>query len=174
MNIQKMTIGQFRGLPCREWGGDIGEFDALIILPDDIEKWSLLIYKIKRILGKVAPKWFKFPDANDVKGLHDSGYRLLDFVACKGDKPICRLSGCSDVININGIGGYGNSWLEKFKKVPKMIIPIGWSIDCLPKSGLLRLFCEKKLIAGNALGTFEVFALDSCHIEDLTVKDVWR
>ena len=40
---------------------------------------------------------------------HDSGYRCMDFVACDKDMfTICRLSGVSDVICIDGIGGYGN------------------------------------------------------------------
>lgn len=38
--------------------------------------------------------------------MHDSGYRCMDFVAVNRDhKPICRLSGCSDVLHLDGIGG---------------------------------------------------------------------
>ena len=40
------------------------------------------------------------------KHLHDSGFWCMDFVAVKGSEPFCRLSGCSDVIHIDGIGGY--------------------------------------------------------------------
>lgn len=84
---------------------------------------------------------------------HDSGYRLMDFVACKSNKPICRLSGCSDVFHLNGIGGYGN-----FNgSIPVSTPVIAWSIDCLPKSGLLRLWCNFKLLAGPALSSFELF-----------------
>lgn len=91
------------------------------------------------------------------RGVHESGYRLMDFVAVKRDKPLYRLSGCSDVIHINGIGGYGLNWLEKYKTVPSQIPPIDWSIDCLPQSGLLRLFTGKQLVAGNALSSFEIY-----------------
>lgn len=88
-----------------------------------------------------------------LRSLHDSGYRLLDFIAVKGGEPIARLSGCSDVIHINGIGGY-----SKFKgEIPRLIEPIGWSIDCLPKSGLLRLFTGESLTAGEALSRFEIY-----------------
>ena len=91
---------------------------------------------------------------------HDSGYRCLDFVAVREDEPVCRLSGCSDVIHINGIGGWGWRWLERYGKCPDVISPVGWSIDCLPKSGLLRIFCGKSLRAGAALSSFEIFAIE--------------
>jgi hypothetical protein len=90
--------------------------------------------------------------------LHDSGYRAMDFIAIKGGKPLCRLSGCSDVIHINGIGGHGHRWLERYGTVPKLVPAHGWSIDCLPKSGLLHIFCDKKIICGSALSSFEIFA----------------
>lgn len=39
---------------------------------------------------------------------HDSGWMCMNFVAVNKDgEPICRLSGCSDVLNLDGIGGYG-------------------------------------------------------------------
>ena len=40
---------------------------------------------------------------------HDSGWMCMDFVAVSEDgEPICRLSGNSDVLHVDGIGGYGN------------------------------------------------------------------
>jgi hypothetical protein len=91
---------------------------------------------------------------------HDSGYRCMDFVAVKNDNTtLCRLSGCSDVIHIDGIGGYGDNWLNKYTTVPKLIPPSGWSIDCLPKSGLLRIWpSSNKMICGLPLSSFEVYA----------------
>ena len=87
---------------------------------------------------------------------HDSGYLCMDFVSVDNhDEPIERLSGCSDVLHINGIGGYGD-W--RSTSIPKMIPPVPWSIDCLPKSGYLRLFCGQVLTCGDALSSFEVFA----------------
>ena len=91
---------------------------------------------------------------------HDSGYRCMDFVAVREGKPICRLSGCSDVIHFDGIGGYGFDWVEKYGGVPKTIEPVSWNIDCLPKSGLLQIFCGvHRLKAGCALSSFEIFAI---------------
>jgi hypothetical protein len=89
---------------------------------------------------------------------HESGFRCMDFVAVKENEPICRLSGCSDVIHIDGIGGYGYQWYERTGAVPKAIQPAGWSIDCLPKSGLLRLWSRNGVICGAPLSSFEIFA----------------
>jgi hypothetical protein len=90
--------------------------------------------------------------------MHDSGFRCLDFVAVKSDKPVCRLSGCSDVLHINGIGGYGDR-LAKFGSVPREMPILSWNMDCLPKSGLLRLWCDGHvLIDRGALSSFEVLA----------------
>ena len=83
--------------------------------------------------------------------IHDSGYACMDFVAVRKGKPFCRLSGCSDVIHIDGIGGLGRDFLSNTLTA--------WSIDCLPESKLLQIFCQsRKLIAGSALSSFEVFA----------------
>lgn len=76
------------------------------------------------------------------KTMHDSGYRNMDFVAIQGDTPVCRCSGCSDVLMLSGIC---------HKNLSR------WSIDCLPVSGLLQVFCCKKLILGAPTSTFEVF-----------------
>ena len=51
--------------------------------------------------------------------VNDDGYRCMDFVAVKNGEPICRLSGVADALHTKG----GN-----------------WSVNCLPKSGLLLLW----------------------------------
>jgi len=92
---------------------------------------------------------------------HDSGYRCMDFVACVNGEAICRMSGCSDVLHINGIGGFGHWSPYSPEGLPKSVPPVAWSIDCLPKSGLLRLFSRHKLStddASYALSSFEIFA----------------
>ena len=91
------------------------------------------------------------------RDLHDSGYRAMDFAAVKDGKAFCLLAGGSDVIHIDGIGGFGDNWLNKYKTVPRLIPPSGWSIDCLPKSGLLRMFCDGKIRVGAALSSFEIY-----------------
>ena len=94
------------------------------------------------------------------KHIHDSGYRALDFIATHYEKPICRLSGCSDVIHIEGIAGMGYKWLERYGRCPDKIKPRDWSIDCLAKSGLLRLFAHHKMVCGAALSSFEIYSVD--------------
>jgi hypothetical protein len=93
--------------------------------------------------------------------IHDSGYRCMDFVAVGRDnKAICRLSGCSDVIHIDGIGGWGADWLNRYGSVPSLIPPSGWSIDCLRVSGLLRMWpSSSRVDCGDALSSFELYAL---------------
>jgi len=95
-----------------------------------------------------------------MRRMHDSGYRCMDFVAVVENEAICLLSGCSDVIHVDGIGGYGDDWLKKYGTVPSKIAPSGWSIDCLPKSGLLRMWPSSgKILCGSALSSFEMYAL---------------
>ena len=90
------------------------------------------------------------------KKLHDSGFRLMYFVAVNdNDIPFCKLSGCSDVLNIDGISGYGK-WIDG---IPSLIKPKLWSIDCLKTSGLLRLWSNYQLETEMALSSFEVFSI---------------
>jgi len=160
--IDDMTLEEFKKVPHRRsFDEDVGLFDSLVILPVEINKKSLLIYKFRKFLHRIC-KWFKEPEVYEIDGLHGSGFRLMDFVAVEDGHPICRLSGCSDVLHLDGIGGFGYNWIAK-GDVPKLIPPKGWRIDCLPKSGLLRIWPSsqkyKKLIAGAALSSFEISAV---------------
>ena len=78
MNVFDMTKEDFEKVPGRGgWSRDIGEFNALVIIPQDY--------------------------------VHDSGWMCMDFVAVsKEGEPICRLSGCSDVLNLMGLVDMGN------------------------------------------------------------------
>jgi hypothetical protein len=159
MDINNMFYNDFMELPLKPWGKDMGTFDSLIILPIKVRTINMIIYNIKRLFAKLFG--FKEPDIWEISGIHDSGYRCMDFVASKGNKPICRLSGCSDVIHFDGIGGYGYNWLEKHGTVPKLVVPSGWTIDCLLNSGLLRVFCNGEIKATNrALSSFEIYQIE--------------
>ena len=91
------------------------------------------------------------------KDLHNSGYRYMDFVAVIRNCPLCRLSGHSDALHIDGIG----SW----RRVQDT--PPNWTIDCLPKSGLLRIWPGPyKMTCGPALSNFEIYCTtekDNCN-----------
>jgi hypothetical protein len=96
--------------------------------------------------------------------MHDSGYRCMGFVLVDPEaRPMGLVSGYSDVIHFDGIGGFGYRWLERFGRCPDVLPPIEWTIDCLPRSGLLRVFCRSQkgqtIIAETcSLSSFEVYA----------------
>lgn len=152
-NVNEMTRQDFEKLPSRKWNEDIGMFGAIIILPsrtiaelDSEKEYSKAV--AKRLQGE------------PFEHLHDSGYRFMDFVAEKDGWPICKLAGGSDVIHIGGIGG-DNLSNHSTTGFPKTVPPVAWSIDCLPKSGLLRLFAPRHLLrAGPSLSSFELYAVE--------------
>lgn len=74
--------------------------------------------------------------------LHYSGFGYMKFALTNGDEVVGCVGGGSDVIHLNGIGGYGKDFDEALKT--NMVKRIDWSIDCLP-NGLIRLFCSHKL-----------------------------
>ena len=124
-------VTKIRELPDRQWGDEVSGITALVIVP-----------------------------ATKRSGLHDSGYRCLDFAAEHFGRLYCLLSGCSDVIHLGGISGYNNKdWvnLPEHERVRRG----DWSIDCLPSNGLLRLFSHSgELVVGPSLSSFEVFSTD--------------
>jgi len=70
---------------------------------------------------------------------HDSGYRCMSFVACdKVNNPICKCGGCTDDLAI-GIQD-----------------KIYFSMDCLPKSGLLHLWSDRPFSIGSDLSTISI------------------
>ena len=77
--------------------------------------------------------------------LHDSGFGCMKFALINNSEVVGCVGGGSDVINLNGIGGYGkyNKHFEETFKT-NMTKRVDWSIDCL-SNGLLRLFCSHKL-----------------------------
>jgi len=106
MKITKMTKEDFKKIPYREHGTNIGLFRSLVIIP--------------------------------TRRKHESGWMNMDFVAVDdNNEPICKFGGCSDVLHLDGIGGYGEFDFDGFS-LPSMIKPKSWRIDCLP-CGYLRL-----------------------------------
>jgi hypothetical protein len=90
-----------------------------------------------------------------LKEKHESGFRYITIVAVgKDNLPICKVTTYSDVIHLEGIGGYGHQWITE-GGIPDKVTPKQWDIDCLPVSGLFRLFSRGGIIAGNAVSSFE-------------------
>ena len=125
----KLTNKEFESLPIPpSYHNNIGEVDWLVIIP--------------------------------TRHTHDSGYRCMKFAVIQNGIPTYLVSGCSDVIHLGGIGGYNkcianNSYINRVKN--KQVPVCSWSIDCLPTSGLLRIFCDKKMYLGASLSSFEIF-----------------
>ena len=84
--------------------------------------------------------------------IHDSGFRVMHFAVIVDNKPICKMAGCSDVMKIGGTAGWNG-------KLPCEAEPMGWSIDCLRTSGLLRLFCDTRIKLTEPWSTFDVLFL---------------
>ena len=87
--------------------------------------------------------------------LHDSGWSCMKFVLLdKLRNVIGSIGGYSDVIHIDGIGGYGRRWSDR---VPMAVPPKSWTIDCLP-CGYLRVFARDTLSTNDWFGSdFEVY-----------------
>ena len=91
---------------------------------------------------------------------HDSGFGCMKFVLLDRNEIVGCVGGCSDVVHINGIGGYG---LDCAKALfDQSVPPIGWSLDLLQGSRLVRLFCNRKLIIRDekVYSDFEIFAAE--------------
>ena len=73
--------------------------------------------------------------------LHDSGFQMMKFILCDGYNVVGAVSGFSDVVHLDGIGGYGLNY--KNTVLTKTTHVIGWKMDCLPKSGCMRLFTNR-------------------------------
>ena len=71
-----------------------------------------------------------------MKGKHDSGYQYMKFVLLDSFKIVGVVGGYSDVVHFDGIGGFGKN--PDFKTLTLKVRDI--SIDCLPKSKLIRVF----------------------------------
>lgn len=116
MDINNMSLKDFKNLPYKKDNKIIGKFDAIVILP--------------------------------TRKKHDSGYGCMEFVIVKNNIPLFRISGISDVIHIDGIGGMKNIGFP------------AWSMDLLFKSKLIRLWNSKGNLFCNEipLSSFEVYS----------------
>lgn len=88
---------------------------------------------------------------------HESGWRMIEVIGCTFEKAVCKVAEYSDVIHIEGIGGYG----EWNGRIPSKVKPRSWQMDCFLKSGLFRLWvsgCQIK--AGLGLSSFEIYSIE--------------
>lgn len=159
MRIEKMKRNDFYKLPFREdWGKPI-RCKSIVILPTKKDWLGDIKYRIKLLIARLFG--LDEPPIYEIGHMHDSGYRCIEVVAVdEKNRPICRVTGCSDAIHLDGIGGLGKDWITKYGRVPDLVPPSGWTIDCLPKSGLVRLFPQHGYIEiGPATSSLEVFVV---------------
>ncbi len=125
MDIREMKKEDFEAVPLRErFDSKCPEFDSLVIIPVD---------GYDNCFGR---------------------WGVMDFVGCIGKEPVVRLSGCSETLELEGIGGHGE-WFGPCD-YRKMALP-AWSIDCLP-CGYLRIFCKGQIKVGETGTSFEIFS----------------
>ena len=132
MNVNDMTIDDFEKIP------DFRECTDETDVNREVSFNSIVI----------------IPDAS----IHSSGYRNMNYVLVSKDgEPMFRLNGPSDVLHLNGIGGFGVEY-----EGGGLVAACGWRIDCLKTSGYLRLFSRDGLHLRNCSGyfgsSFEIYA----------------
>lgn len=90
---------------------------------------------------------------------HDSGWICMEFVAVDGrGNPMFKMSGYSDVLHLDGIGGYGD-WYERGVSRPELIEPKSWCFDCLP-CGYIRLMCNRPMKYGGGISDFQIYGVE--------------
>lgn len=95
--------------------------------------------------------------------LHDSGYGCMAFCLIgENNEPIGTVGGGSDVCFLDGIGGYGHDWINRFGNVLKTVPVHAWSFDLLP-CGYLNFWTRKPLFITDKLicSSFEVYSEDA-------------
>jgi len=143
MNVVEMSKQDFAAVPYM----DLMDYWKTLPQNGRIEFSSFVIIPVENEDGTID--------------LHDSGYGCMEFCLVDNDNnPICRIGGGTDVVNIDGIGGYGADWLSE-GRVPRLVQVHGWSIDLLP-CGYLRMFARGVLFLRDGFvgSNFEVFAED--------------
>ena len=80
--------------------------------------------------------------------IHPSGWRSMKYILVNRDTIVGVLGGGSDVIHINGIGGFGLDY-EKTMRDGDKVDRVDWRIDCLDKSRCVRLFADHYLTLGD-------------------------
>lgn len=87
--------------------------------------------------------------------LHDSGYMMIKLVLTHNAKIVGCIGGFSDVVHLNGIGGYG---LNHEQALHLRMTPIqDWRIDVLP-CGLVRVFQSRQLrLSSFILSDLEIY-----------------
>jgi hypothetical protein len=85
-----------------------------------------------------------------------SGYIKMFFVLVRNNRAFCKISGCSDILHLDGISGTGEIGI--YDDIPEKIPPKAWQVDCLKKSRLIRIYSRYYFKIGDSLSDFQLFA----------------
>ena len=144
MNILRMTKQDFANVPyldiINDWNkiapnGQL-EFNSFVIIPVE--------------------------NKDEALNLHESGFGCMEFcLVNKKSEPIGKVGGGSDVIALDGIGGYEGDWIPKLQGFPRLIPVHDWNIDLLP-CGYLNVWTRQTLFIRSPYicSTLEVFSED--------------
>lgn len=129
-------------------------------LDKDINLYTLREWREMEYMP-IEGKTFKSVIIVPMTEVHDSGYRCMKYILLRWDgdcdEVVGVIGGGSDVIHINGIGGYGKDWKKGI--ATSMVERVDWSMDCLRRSNCIRLFASCDLETSDwCCSDFEVFA----------------
>lgn len=157
MDIVKMTRKDFMKLPHKNWQEKV-ECTSFVVVPCEINYWHVCLYYMRKFLAD-RNKLFRQPEIHEIDGMHYSGGRSIYYALIRNGEPVCLTNSRSDTLHLDGIGGYGQGWVEKYGCVPSSVPPSGWTAGCLPRSGFLHFWCNSTLITGTDLSSFEIFSV---------------
>jgi len=158
-NIFEMSKRDFQRVCARDYWNEETEGTSFVVVPAETDWVGLIKFNVLTFVAKLFK--FEVPEPVGVRHLHDSGFRCLDVVVVQNNEPVCRVAGCSDAIHLDGIGGWGEEGAAVLLK-GGLVKLSGWTVDCLPKSGLLHFFpSPARVKVGAALSSLEVYALEN-------------
>lgn len=91
---------------------------------------------------------------------HDSGFYCMKFILVYGDEIVGCVGGFCDIINLNGIGGYGDYEHYSSARRTGFCPVIDWNID-ICDFGVFRIFSQKKYLKLDGIITSQFSIYDS-------------
>lgn len=91
---------------------------------------------------------------------HDSGFYCMKFILVNCDEIVGCVGGFCDIINLNGIGGYGDYEHYLSAQRTGFCPVIDWNID-ICDFGVFRIFSQKKYLKLDGIITSQFSIYDS-------------
>lgn len=91
---------------------------------------------------------------------HESGFYCMKFILVNGHEIVGCVGGFCDIINLNGIGGYGDYDQYENSLTSGFCPVIDWNID-ICDFGVFRIFSQKKYLKLDGIITSQFSIYDS-------------